>query len=392
MLRIICVVCVAVGCVIMSGSIYKYSKCVIKKEILDEKTSYYRVRTYKLSMVLMCFFLCGYIGTLLLMLISADLNGKDFLIALIFFFGAVFVDVMIEAQKQMLTIHAKEILATVTDNLDSMIHVVDPTNFEILFVNQTLARNKNRIAADYVGATCWKTIKSNQTEPCANCPAVQLDLMDPKQKKPYYWESEDLENGKIYFVTSSYIRWVDDREVLMCSSMDISQQKKHERALELCAKTDKLTKAFSRTWAHRIFDTMFLEVSAQNMPFTFCFFDLDKLKAVNDTYGHDAGDVLLCSFVRHVKANIRAEDILVRWGGDEFVLLLHCNAQRAQLIVEKIEKYIRDMNTAEPEHLRVEFSYGIEEFDRSTCIKWETALSAADLKMYQQKTSKRLSS
>ena len=50
--------------------------------------------------------------------------------------------------------------------------------------------------------------------------------------------------------------------------------------------------------------------------------DLDRFKEVNDTYGHEAGDLLLCLFVERLKAQLRKGDLLARMGGDEFVLLL----------------------------------------------------------------------
>jgi diguanylate cyclase (GGDEF)-like protein len=57
-------------------------------------------------------------------------------------------------------------------------------------------------------------------------------------------------------------------------------------------------------------------------PFSLIIFDIDHFKSVNDTYGHSVGDEILCELTERVRTSIRSQDILCRWGGEEFLLVL----------------------------------------------------------------------
>ncbi len=75
---------------------------------------------------------------------------------------------------------------------------------------------------------------------------------------------------------------------------------------------------------------------------TFCvaMLDLNDFKQINDTHGHQAGDELLKQFASELRAAFRAEDVVGRWGGDEFILLLSCDLQEAQARVQRIKNWV----------------------------------------------------
>ena len=85
---------------------------------------------------------------------------------------------------------------------------------------------------------------------------------------------------------------------------------------------DSLTGALSRQALRSVFESQYELSLATSNPFILAMCDLDYFKKVNDTYGHVAGDKLLTLFVTTVKKNIRNSDIIIRYGGEEFVIIL----------------------------------------------------------------------
>ncbi len=111
----------------------------------------------------------------------------------------------------------------------------------------------------------------------------------------------------------------------------------YQRKLETMATTDKLTGVANR----QIFDVLFLQAYNQSKrrdnQLSAIMFDIDYFKEVNDEYGHPTGDVVLKKLTQIVSQNIREADILFRWGGEEFLIILpECDLATTQTIAEKI--------------------------------------------------------
>jgi len=115
------------------------------------------------------------------------------------------------------------------------------------------------------------------------------------------------------------------------------------------------------------------------------FLDIDHFKRVNDTFGHTRGDEVLIAFVEQIKANLRTTDLLFRFGGDEFVLLLHgVDESRGPALVQHLLDDISAMQIPGEPPLRITFSAGISYFpvDGETT---EMLLEAADRRVYHSK-------
>jgi diguanylate cyclase (GGDEF)-like protein len=103
--------------------------------------------------------------------------------------------------------------------------------------------------------------------------------------------------------------------------------------LEQIASTDPLTRLFNRR-AFRSWCEMELERSQRRKrPFSLLMVDLDHFKQINDQFGHNTGDVALCAAVEQMQDSIRGIDILGRWGGEEFVVLLPGASMEAALVI-----------------------------------------------------------
>lgn len=111
----------------------------------------------------------------------------------------------------------------------------------------------------------------------------------------------------------------------------------YQLRLEEMATTDKLTGAANRQVFDMLFDQVVKTAKRHGTAVSLITIDIDDFKAVNDAHGHVAGDTVLRTLAATVREQIRDADVLCRWGGDEFLVLLgDCNAGDAQAVAEKI--------------------------------------------------------
>lgn len=103
------------------------------------------------------------------------------------------------------------------------------------------------------------------------------------------------------------------------------------------AMTDPLTKAWNRMGLDHFFAIKQHDSLVQNKRIALIYCDLDHFKKINDQYGHAVGDIVLCEFSKRIRASISPDDILVRQGGEEFVVLTLCeDDEEAMAIAEHI--------------------------------------------------------
>lgn len=122
-------------------------------------------------------------------------------------------------------------------------------------------------------------------------------------------------------------------ELRLFSFQDVSVLEDEKAHLEDEASTDPLTKALNR----RSFLRLLGQAAASRQPFSLIMFDIDHFKSVNDTYGHDAGDAVLREISQLVRDNIRENDTLARWGGEEFMVLsAKSDMDRAKRVAQRL--------------------------------------------------------
>ena len=114
------------------------------------------------------------------------------------------------------------------------------------------------------------------------------------------------------------------------------------------------------------------------------FIDIDHFKLINDTHGHDGGDIVLKTLVDLVKKNIRAPDLFGRWGGEEFVLILPETTEKTAMdVAEKIRRMVADHAFLDDTLLKVTASFGVAILRESS--DFESALKRADQALYSAK-------
>ena len=103
------------------------------------------------------------------------------------------------------------------------------------------------------------------------------------------------------------------------------------------ARTDELTGLHNRRSFNEIFAPALSAARRHGHPISLVMIDLDHFKTVNDTFGHSVGDLVLKEFANLMMETVRAEDVAVRWGGEEFIILMsHTDCEAAAALSERI--------------------------------------------------------
>lgn len=200
------------------------------------------------------------------------------------------------------------------------------------------------------------------------------------------------------------IKWIWDRgRTYLCPhtnivrsvgvSSDITLMKELEEKLEISANIDGLTQIYNRKYVFDRLEYILDDYKKNSSTFSFAILDIDFFKNINDTFGHPAGDFILTDFSRIIKENIRKSDILGRYGGEEFVVVLQ-NTDKAssEIVMDKILNLIRrKIFKYEEESISFTFSCGISdasEFDKST-LSITQLVNCADERLYSAKRTGR---
>ncbi len=158
-----------------------------------------------------------------------------------------------------------------------------------------------------------------------------------------------------------------------------SQQKRmHELAMK-----DQLTGLYNRHYLMEAANAKLSEAARHKFACALVIVDADKFKSINDTHGHQAGDVVLQELGGVLKDACRKEDIAARFGGEEFVLLLsHCTAEDACAKADRIRRKIAELM---PAGLKVTASFGVAALEAGERAEFSELFKVADEAVYQAK-------
>jgi diguanylate cyclase (GGDEF)-like protein len=154
--------------------------------------------------------------------------------------------------------------------------------------------------------------------------------------------------------------------------------------------TDYLTGAYNRRQLDSYIEHKIHNCSAKRS-FSAILLDLDKFKQINDSFGHDWGDEVLKKAVHLIKENLRKNDFLARYGGDEFYVILDIS-DRDQLekVVARIRNTVKDYEKNGDNPYKISFSMGYDIYDYSLKKSSRDFLKHIDRLMYKDKKSKSL--
>jgi len=161
--------------------------------------------------------------------------------------------------------------------------------------------------------------------------------------------------------------------------------------IRLLSITDKLTGCYNRTYMDEYLAKEIARATRYHRPLSLVMADIDYFKRVNDTYGHQAGDLILKNFVLSMKEGLRKDvDWIARYGGEEFLMVMpETNFKNAMSSAERLRRIVSERLTPYNEkEIRITASFGVVGFDPSEKIKnipYEAIIDQADKALYQAK-------
>jgi len=170
---------------------------------------------------------------------------------------------------------------------------------------------------------------------------------------------------------------------------DITEIRDAQKKLQLYATTDILTGALNRRAGIIVLEKQIQLCKRNEWNLIIGYIDMDGLKLVNDTYGHQEGDDYILLITNVLKGIIRESDGLCRLGGDEFLLVLpECDMEKGKQVLSRIEKALDEINVKKEKPYKLSLSYGLIAYDFEEQPQIERLIAKADMEMYKHKNNK----
>lgn len=146
---------------------------------------------------------------------------------------------------------------------------------------------------------------------------------------------------------------------------------------------DALTGVYTRHSGAEIIDLQFHLSARHKTPFAVAFLDIDDFKSINDNYSHEEGDDALRGVADSLRLEVRRSDVVVRWGGEEFLVVMsNTDCEGARLVIRRI---MDDWLGQRPDGRPLTASIGVAERTCDNVADWEQLVGLADARMYEAK-------
>lgn len=258
-------------------------------------------------------------------------------------------------------------LKSILDNLYDGVYIVDK-NRKIIYWNKAAEDLTGYSHLDLIGSYCFDDIlnhiDSQGNKLCINgCPLVTAIKDNEIKEKNVFFHHKDGHRVPISIKALPYKG--SNGEIIgaieiFSENSERKQILKKIKRLEKLAMLDELTQIPNRRYIENVIQMKLSEYLLNQVKFGFIFMDIDNFKKINDNYGHDMGDLVLKTISKTFSNNLRGDDIIGRWGGEEFIAVfsgvdredLEKIAEKLRMLVENTILKIKD------EKLKITISIG----------------------------------
>ncbi len=155
-------------------------------------------------------------------------------------------------------------------------------------------------------------------------------------------------------------------------------------SLEQDAKYDPLTKLYNRRSFNEYLRNAVEAAEKGERDVSLIMLDIDDFKRVNDTYGHNQGDIVLKEVANVLRDNVREDDVICRWGGEEMLILLEVSEDTASRVAERIRKDVENLDMlCDGVHIKVTLTLGVAEYESGLSLR--EYIEVVDKRLYYGK-------
>ena len=274
----------------------------------------------------------------------------------------------------------RDLLASAFNATSDSVIITD-TRHRILFANEALAELTHYPIEDVLGKTP-ALFRSGKHD--ANFYARLRGLLNSGKNFDATFINKRAD-GSLYYAAQSISPIFNDKGVIthyVSVSKDITAQVESEQKWRQEAVEDKLTGLYTRRYGEELVKKSALRAQALGTPLAVIVCDIDHFKCVNDSFGHAAGDRVLSSVAQSLRLAVRSADAVIRWGGEEFVILLdNCPQAAAVDLAERIRRQVEAQPDAEVGTVTLSLGLAMLRLDETI----EQCIARADAALYQSK-------
>lgn len=178
-----------------------------------------------------------------------------------------------------------------------------------------------------------------------NVPNLKDVLMTTKFKVPVLFVGDVITDVTVRALSFDYISKPFNKDLLVVRVQSLLKIKEFHDKIDQVSTTDELTGLHNRKYLQERLDAEISRARRYKTPLSCLLFDIDFFKVVNDMYGYEWGDVLLKNFADKLRGMIRKEDVLTRYGDEEFIVILpNTTEDNAFLFAERFRRNIEKMD------------------------------------------------
>ncbi|SHE99619.1 MULTISPECIES: diguanylate cyclase [Caloramator] len=298
----------------------------------------------------------------------------------------------------------KEVLNQITENLEEATFLQDVNTKEVIYASTAFEKiYEMSIEEMKKDVQKWKQmVHPDDYEKVQKRYNMDVTLKEMYEKGIFVEKFRIITNsGKLKWIKSKFLPIKNEQgEIIRVVGIEQDITRDIENKLEIIrqkvkaenlAMRDYLTNLYNRRAFFQLAEERCKKAKCKDNNLVLVMADIDKFKSINDNFGHDVGDLVLKNFADVLKSSVRGNDIVARFGGEEFIILLNdIDVEQAYKRIEEVRKRISETEiTVLDKKVKYTASFGISKVNCCGFKYFEEAIKRADIALYRAKENGR---
>jgi diguanylate cyclase (GGDEF)-like protein/PAS domain S-box-containing protein len=264
------------------------------------------------------------------------------------------------------------------------VYVVQDRKFR--FINANAAHYAGYLPEELTGKDSTTIVYPADKELVRN---YAEEMLSGRRTDPYEFRIVTKQGNIRWIMETVTAIFYQGKPAILGNSMDVTEKKRYEEKLQRMLLSDQLTNLYNRRGFMTLAEQQIRGANRAKKRLLLAFIDVDDMKSINDTLGHEEGDRALIETADVLRQTFRESDILARIGGDEFaVLAVDATDMNPAIFAVRLETNINSLNANASRPYKLAMSWGTAIYDPESPISLDQLMSIADELMYAQKKSK----